>query len=184
MGRWRDHAARNAWRTPIAEVAEKTNPELWEAVKAEVTASDKGGKPGQWSARKAQRAVRLYEERGGGFKGRKIVDNHLVQWEREAWGTKSGGESLKTGERYLPKAARDALTPEEYRRTTAKKRADLKAGRQVSRQPKSIAEKAARHRGVDGSGSGTKANLLRQARERGIPGRSRMSKAELEQALS
>ena len=31
----------------MAVVVEKTNLELWEAVKAEVTASDKGGKPGQ-----------------------------------------------------------------------------------------------------------------------------------------
>jgi hypothetical protein len=116
----------------MAKVAEKTDPDLWEAVKAEVTASEKGGKPGQWSARKAQIAVRLYEERGGGFKGLKTEDNHLLRWEREAWDTKSGGKSLETGERYLPKAAREALTPEEYRRTMAKKRADLKAGRQVA----------------------------------------------------
>src|SRR5215211_6873700 len=113
------------WRTVMAKVAEKTDPDLWEAVKAEVTASEKGGKPGQWSARKAQIAVRLYEERGGGFKGLKTEDNHLLRWEREAWDTKSGGKSLETGERYLPKAAREALTPEEYRRTTAKKRTDL-----------------------------------------------------------
>ncbi len=46
------------WRTVMAKVAEKTDLDLWEAVKAEVTASEKGGKPGQWSARKAQRAGR------------------------------------------------------------------------------------------------------------------------------
>ena len=168
----------------MAKVAEKTDPDLWEAVKAEVTASEKGGKPGQWSARKAQRAVRLYEERGGGFKGRKTEDNHLLRWEREEWDTKSGCKSLETGERYLPKAAREALTPEEYRRTTAKKRADLKAGRQVSRQPRTISEKTTRYRDAGQSSPGTKADLLRRAREQGIPGRSRMSKAELERALS
>lgn len=167
----------------MSKVAEKTDPELWDKVKAEVTASDKGGKPGQWSARKAQAAVRLYEERGGGFKGKKTADNHLLQWEREEWGTKSGEKSLETGERYLPKEAREALTPEEYRRTTAKKRADLKKGRQFSPQPKDVAEKAAHHRDMGRSGGATKADLLRRARERNVPGRSKMSKAELERAL-
>ncbi len=164
----------------MSEVAEKTDPELWEKVKEEVKASDKGGKPGQWSARKAQRAVKLYEERGGGFKGKRTADNHLLQWEREDWGTKSGGKSLETGERYLPKKAREALTPEEYRRTTAKKRADLKKGQQFSAQPKAVAEKAAHFR--DG-GTETKADLLRRARDRNIAGRSKMSKEELQRAL-
>ena len=36
----------------------------------------------------------------------------LENWTREKWGTKSGKPSLETGERYLPKAAREALTDE------------------------------------------------------------------------
>jgi hypothetical protein len=51
-----------------------------------------------------------------------------------------------TGERYLPKAARDALSPQEYGATTRKKREDLKKGKSVSRQPKKIAKKTARKR--------------------------------------
>ncbi len=31
--------------------AVRTNPTLWEQVKAEITAGDKGGDPGEWSAR-------------------------------------------------------------------------------------------------------------------------------------
>ena len=31
-------------------------------------ASDKGGKPGQWSARKAQRVAKIYKAKGGGYK--------------------------------------------------------------------------------------------------------------------
>ena len=45
--------------------AKKNYPKLWEKVKREVTASEKGGKAGQWSARKAQLAVQLYKKRGG-----------------------------------------------------------------------------------------------------------------------
>ena len=41
----------------MAGTAKKTNPKLWETVKAKVTRDGKGGKPGQWSARKAQMAV-------------------------------------------------------------------------------------------------------------------------------
>ena len=88
-------------------------------------------------------AVQEYKRRGGGYAGAKRSDNHLAQWTREEWGTRSGEESPATGERYLPKAARDALTDEEYRRTTQKKRVDLRKGRQFSRQPADIARKTA-----------------------------------------
>ncbi len=127
----------------MATTAQRTQPELWEKVKVEITASDKGGRAGEWSARKAQMAVQEYKRRGGGYVGAKRADNHLVQWTREEWGTGSGQESLKTGERYLPKKAREALTDEEYRRTTQKKRADLSEGRQFSRQPADVARKTA-----------------------------------------
>ena len=38
----------------MAATADKTNPQLWETVKQRVTKGDKGGRPGQWSARKAK----------------------------------------------------------------------------------------------------------------------------------
>jgi len=93
-----------------ARTVQRTDPALWEAVKAEVTASDKGGRPGQWSARKAQRSVQLYKERGGSYLGPKDPDNALARWTDQDWRTRSGGESLETGERYLPDAAFDRLT--------------------------------------------------------------------------
>lgn len=130
----------------MAAVARKSDPELWAAVKAEVTAGGKGGAPGRWSARKAQLAVQEYKRRGGGYVGGRTGDNHLVAWGREDWGTKSGWDSRETGERYLPKAAREALTPAEYRRTSAKKRADSRAGEAVSSQPPDIAAKTAPYR--------------------------------------
>jgi len=74
----------------------------------------------------------------------------LKKWTKQEWGTKSGKPSTQgkkaTGERYLPKAARQALTSKEYAATSAKKRKDTKAGKQHSSQPKKIAEKTARHR--------------------------------------
>jgi hypothetical protein len=81
----------------------------------------------------------------------KSPQKSLKKWTKEKWGTKSGKPSTQgkkaTGERYLPKKAREALTDKEYKATTAKKRADTKAGKQFSKQPKKIAVKTARHRG-------------------------------------
>ncbi len=166
----------------MSTTARKTDPKLWDKVKQEVTASDKGGKPGQWSARKAQMAVQDYKHQGGGYAGKKTADNHLVQWGEEEWGTKSGAPSGETGERYLPKEAREHLTAEEYRRTSDKKRRDTRKGLQHSAQPKDVAEKTAeaRHHG----GGESKAELYRRARSAKVPGRSKMSKAELEHALA
>ena len=130
----------------MASTARKSDPGLWDKVKAEVTAGEKGGAAGQWSARKAQFAVQEYKRRGGGYVGRKSPDNHLTQWTKEDWGTKSGHDSREAGERYLPKDAREALTSAEYKRSSAKKRADAKKGEQFSRQPNDVAAKSARHR--------------------------------------
>lgn len=163
----------------MTEAAEKSDPALWDKVKTEITAGAKGGKPDTWSARKAQLAVLEYKKRGGGYLGHRDPHNHLHEWTEEEWGTKSGEESLKTGERYLPKAARAALTDEEYDRTTATKRADLKAGHQHSAQPADIAAKTKPFRDHR-----TKAELMAEARKRGIPGRSKMGKDELLKAVS
>lgn len=167
----------------MSETAEKADPALWDAVKAEITRGNKGGKAGQWSARKAQMAVQLYKHRGGGYVGEKPEDNHLVQWTEEEWGTKSGHDSGETGERYLPKAAREALSPAEYRRTTRKKRADTAKGRQFSAQPRDIAAKTAEARAGSSLEEMSRAALYAEARTRNLPGRSTMTKAELVKAL-
>ena len=168
----------------MAKTAKKTDPKLWEEVKEKVTEGDKGGKPGQWSARKAQLAVHDYKEEGGSYEGRKSADNHLTQWTKEEWGTKSGKESGKTGERYLPKQAREALSDDEYKRTTGKKRADTKAGRQHSAQPRDVAEKTSAVRHAAEWDAMSREQLMAAAREHGIRGRSGMKKAELAAALA
>jgi hypothetical protein len=165
----------------MAKIAEKTDPKLWDKVKTDVTKGDKGGKPGQWSARKAQLATQEYKKQGGGYTGAKSSDNHLTQWTRQEWGTKSGAESGRTGERYLPRKARDHLSDAEYQRTTAKKRADTADGKQFSAQPKDVAVKTAQDRKA--GPNATRADLLKQAARKGIAGRSNMTKAELERAL-
>lgn len=175
----------------MAATAKKTDPKLWDTVKSEITEGDKGGHPGQWSARKAQLATAEYKKRGGGYAGAKAADNHLSQWTKEEWDTKSGEDSAKTGERYLPKKARAALDTSEYDRTTAKKRADSARGRQHSKQPADVAAKTAKYRETGAkagkaakAGDQTRAELMRKAAEKGVKGRSRMKKDELVAALS
>ena len=74
----------------------------------------------------------------------------LKRWTREEWGTKSGKPSTQgpkaTGERYLPKAARQALSPQEYAATTRAKREGTRAGKQYVQQPKAIQKKTAKFR--------------------------------------
>lgn len=162
----------------MSTTAKRTDPKLWEKIKAEITAGDKGGNAGEWSARKAQMAVAEYKKRGGGYEGKRDPHNSLHEWSEEDWGTKSGKKSGDTHERYLPRKAREALSDQEYQRTTAKKRADTRKGKQFSAQPKDVAEKVKPYRDHT-----TKAELYAEAKKRGVPGRSTMSKAELAKAL-
>lgn len=167
----------------MSETAARSDPALWDEVKDAITAGTRGGNAGEWSARKAQLAVLEYKKRGGGYEGARDPHNHLVAWSEEEWGTKSGERSGDTHERYLPKAAREALSDAEYRRTTARKRADASEGRQHSAQPADIAAKTAPFR-ESGHDDRTKAELYAAARKRAIAGRSTMTKAQLARALA
>lgn len=74
----------------------------------------------------------------------------LRRWTAQKWRTKSGKPSTQgpeaTGERYLPEDAIKDLDSDEYARTTAAKRAAIRAGKQFSKQPKQIAEKVRKYR--------------------------------------
>jgi hypothetical protein len=123
----------------------------WKRIVASVKAGNKGGNAGQWSARKAQLATQRYKKSGGGYSGPKTeAQKSLSKWTKEDWGTKSGKPSTQgakaTGERYLPKKAREALSSQEYSATSKAKRAGIKAGKQFVKQPKAIAKKAAKYR--------------------------------------
>ena len=132
-------------------MANYTNPKLRESIKNRIMASSKGGKPGQWSARKAQLVAMEYKKAGGGYTGGKTKkQKSLSKWTKEFWGTKSGKPSTQgpqaTGERYLPKAAIKKLTPQEYAATTRAKREGMRQGKQFVSQPKKVAKKTAKAR--------------------------------------
>ena len=46
----------------------RSNEALWKRIVASVKAGSKGGKPGQWSARKAQMLAKQYKAKGGGYR--------------------------------------------------------------------------------------------------------------------
>lgn len=118
----------------------RTNQMLWEKIKNKVLNSETmGTKAGQWSARKAQKAVKMYKEEGGKYTGEKDKNNALVKWTEQEWTTKSGKPSHLTGERYLPKKAIEALTSQQYKETSEKKKEAMEKGEQFSKQPKKIA---------------------------------------------
>ena len=127
-----------------------TNPELRNRIKNRIMAGSKGGKPGQWSARKAQLVALAYKKAGGGYSGGKSSkQKSLSKWTKEDWGTKSGKPSTQgnkaTGERYLPKKARQALSSSEYAATSKAKREGMKKGKQFVKQPKSIDKKTSKY---------------------------------------
>jgi hypothetical protein len=124
-----------------------SNPRLWELTKNKVMEMETAGtKAGQWSARKAQMAVRLYKEKGGGYFGKKDPHNSLTEWSNQDWTTKSGKPSHITGERYLPKKAIESLSSAEYNATSKAKKNAMEHGEQFSKQPKKIAEKVKKYR--------------------------------------
>ncbi len=105
-----------------------TDPALRAKLKDEIQAGDRGGKPGQWSARKAQLLVQEYERQGGSYVDeghRSDSQRHLKQWGEQEWHT-AGGDADARGEdgtsRYLPDVAWKLLTPAEKKATDSKKK--------------------------------------------------------------
>jgi len=115
-----------------------TDPKLRDEVKEEIKQSDKGGAPGQWSARKAQFMASEYKKRGGDYNTDKSEKDesqeNLSKWGDEEWQTKEGSGNAKkedgTEKRYLPKKAWEKMTDEEKEATDKKKQEESKEGKQ------------------------------------------------------
>jgi len=52
----------------VNESGNYTRPSLRRRLFNRIKAGNKGGRPGQWSARKAQMLAREYKQKGGGYK--------------------------------------------------------------------------------------------------------------------
>jgi len=55
-------------KSKINEAGNYTKPALRKRLFKQIMAGSKGGKPGQWSARKAQLLAKAYKDAGGGYK--------------------------------------------------------------------------------------------------------------------
>ena len=58
-------------KSRVIESGNYTKPELRRRLFNRIKAGDKGGKKGQWSARKAQMLAVAYRKAGGGYKTKK-----------------------------------------------------------------------------------------------------------------
>jgi hypothetical protein len=121
-----------------------TKPELRERLKRKIMAGGRGGRPGQWSARKAQMLSQEYKSEGGGYKGgRTEGQRSLSRWTKQDWTTPSGKPSVQgpnaTGEVYAPRRAIQKLT------STAKGRAKLAQASRKKREASKSGEQYVSH---------------------------------------
>jgi hypothetical protein len=128
-----------------------TNNALRERIKARIMAGSEGGRPGQWSARKAQLLAVRYRKAGGGYKKGKSPNKSqrsLKKWTREKWRTSDGKPALRDGKmrRYLPDKVWGRLTPAQRAATNRKKIEGDKRGRQFVANTDTAKDKAKNYR--------------------------------------
>ncbi len=61
-------AAKKKSKSRVNEAGNYTKPSMRKSLFNKIKAGSKGGKPGQWSARKAQMLAKQYKAKGGGYK--------------------------------------------------------------------------------------------------------------------
>ena len=126
-----------------------TKPELRNRLKNQIMAGSRGGRPGQWSARKAQLLAQEYRKRGGGYRGGlRKTQRSLRRWTREKWTTSDGKPANRPGgmRRYLPASAWRRLTPAQRQATNRKKIIGDSRGRQFVANTERAREVGARVR--------------------------------------
>lgn len=61
-------AAKKKSKSRVNEAGNYTKPEMRKRLFNQIKAGNKGGKAGQWSARKAQMLAKQYKAKGGGYR--------------------------------------------------------------------------------------------------------------------
>ena len=157
-----------------------TKPALRDKSREEVVEGDKGGKPGEWSARKAQLVATEYEHAGGGFKGDKDQGaESLSKWGKEDWHTSDGAKAEREGgtTRYLPDEAWNKLSPEEKAKTNKKKQEGSRKGKQFVPNTE-----AAKEAGAEARKAPAKKSAGKKAAAKKAPGKSAGTKASAKKA--
>jgi len=65
---WNTIKAKKKKKSKVNQAGNYTKPKLRERLFRQILAGDKGGKPGEWSARKAQLLAKKYKAEGGGYR--------------------------------------------------------------------------------------------------------------------
>ena len=60
--------AKKKTKSRVNEAGNYTKPGMRKRMFERIKAGNKGGRPGQWSARKAQMLAKRYKAKGGGYK--------------------------------------------------------------------------------------------------------------------
>lgn len=158
-----------------SDPSQYTKPDLREKLKKKVVAGDKGGNPGQWSARKAQLLAHEYEEAGGGYKKpRTGAQKSLKKWGEEKWRTADRKQARRSGgtARYLPDKAWSQLSDKEKETTNKKKQQGSRSGKQFVKNTSAAA--SARKKAV--KKAPTKRTTAKIAREKSAKRSSRATK--------
>jgi len=124
-------------------------PQLRLRLRQQIMAGSKGGRAGQWSARKAQLLTQAYERAGGGYSGpRTAAQRSLRRWSAERWRTSDGRPAIQgsSTRRYLPDAAWRRLSPGQRAATNRKKLEGSRRGRQFIANTRAAAQAGRRVR--------------------------------------
>lgn len=164
-----------------------TKPDLRRQIKDELMQSDKGGKPGQWSARKSQLLVQEYEKQGGGYKKdeKDAAAESLTAWSEQDWQTQDEDKARQDGKtkRYLPKEVWQRLSDAEKQEAERIKQEASKKGEQYVEWTPAIKQAMVEAGYADADDGVTKQELYQQAQELDIEGRSKMNKEDLAEAV-
>jgi hypothetical protein len=66
-------------KSRVNEAGNYTQPAMRKRLYNQILRGSKGGKPGQWSARKAQLLVNTYEKKGGGYTNGKVKKKNVTK---------------------------------------------------------------------------------------------------------
>lgn len=169
-----------------------TDPDLRRRLKAEIMQSDKGGQPGQWSARKSQMLVREYEAQGGGYISdeKDKAARSLEIWAAQDWQTEEGDERARQDgvtKRYLPGAVWERLSESERQEAEQLKEAASQQGIQPVEWTPAV-QRAMQEYQQSMQHAVEQPDLSRQelyerAKQLNIPGRSKMNRDQLIAAI-
>ncbi|OJX03721.1 MAG: hypothetical protein BGO76_00145 [Caedibacter sp. 38-128] len=133
-----------------AYASDYSDPELRFELKEKIKKGAKGGKPGEWSARKSQLLKHEYESHGGDYKhkGKKTCSQKsLQQWTSEHWEAADKKNAIRENKttRYLPHDVWEKLTTKEKQQAINTKEKGSK-NRQNVANPSSVLKKLNKHR--------------------------------------